>query len=140
MLGELSLLNPQTWKLTLFLLYIRENYLRHPGQKLDAIRQQYIYGCASRIMYLEAALVLQKSPLLLKRREDFEIRVLSFMVKEDLLNAELIMQIVELAGRYREYHPGLVDTLEKIYAKNPTKSLLRAIISLRLKGRSKDRE
>ena len=70
-------------------------------------------------MYLEAALVLQKSPLLLKRLEDFEIRVLSFMVKEDLLNAELIMQIVELAGRYREYHPGLVDTLEKIYAKNP---------------------
>ena len=139
-LGELSLRNPENWKLTWFLLYIRENYLRHPGQKLDAIRQQYIYGCASRIMYLEAALVLQKSPLLLKRLEDFEIRVLSFMVKEDLLNAELIMQIVELAGRYREYHPGLVDTLEKIYAKNPTKSLLRAIISLLLKGRRKDRE
>ena len=51
------------------------------------------------------------------------------------------MQIVELAGRYREeYHPGLVDTLEKIYAKNPTTSLLRAIISLLLKGRRKDRE
>lgn len=36
-LGELSLRNPENWKLTWFLLYIRENYLRHPGQKLDAI-------------------------------------------------------------------------------------------------------
>ena len=53
-LGELSLRNPENWKLTWFLLYIRENYLRHPGQKLEAIRQQHIYGCASRIMYLEA--------------------------------------------------------------------------------------
>ena len=68
---ELSLRNPENWEAPGFLLYIRENYLRHPGQKLDAIRQQYIYGCASRIMYLEAALVLQKSPLLLKRLEDF---------------------------------------------------------------------
>ena len=139
-LGELSLRNPENWKLTWFLLYIRENYLRHPGQKLEAIRQQHIYGCASRIMYLEAALVLQKSPLLLKRLEDFEICVLRFMVKEDLLNPELIMQIVELAGRYREYHQGLVETLKKIYAKNPTKSLLRAIVSLLLKGRKKDKD
>ena len=139
-LGELSLRNPENWKLTWFLLYIRENYLRHPGQKLEAIRQQHIYGCASRIMYLEAALVLQKSPLLLKRLEDFEICVLRLMVKEDLLNPELIMQIVELAGRYREYHQGLVETLKKIYAKNPTKSLLRAIVSLLLKGRKKDKD
>ena len=139
-LGELSLRNPENWKLTWFLLYIRENYLRHPGQKLEAIRQQHIYGCASRIMYLEAALILQKSPLLLKRLEDFEICVLRLMVKEDLLNPELIMQIVELAGRYREYHQGLVETLKKIYAKNPTKSLLRAIVSLLLKGRKKDKD
>ena len=62
------------------------------------------------------------------------------MVKEDLLNPELIMQIVELAGRYREYHQGLVETLKKIYAKNPTKSLLRAIVSLLLKGRKKDKD
>ena len=91
-------------------------------------------------MYLEAALVLQKSPLLLKRLEDFEIRVLSFMVKEDLLNAELIMQIVELAGRYREYHPGLVDTLEEMMRKIPPRAFFARSSAFCSKGRRKDRE
>lgn len=134
---ELQLRNPENWKLTWFLIYLKENYLRHPGQKLEVIRQQYIYGCASRIMYLEAALVLQKSPLLLKRLEDFEIRVLDFMVREGLLNSELVMQLVELAGRYREYDRGLYLVLARVYESYPTKSLLRSIIGLLLKGRKK---
>lgn len=136
-LKELQLRNPESWRITWLLLYVCETYLRHPGQKLEAIRQQFVYGSASRIMYLEAALILQRSPLLLKRLERFEIRVLKLMVKEDLLNPELVMQLVELAGRYRDYNEELFGILAKVYGKSPSKSLLRAILSLLLKGRKK---
>ncbi|MFQ9153447.1 MAG: hypothetical protein ACLR6B_20635 [Blautia sp.] len=44
-LGELSLRNPENWKLTWFLLYIRENYLRHPGQKLGYPSAAYLWLC-----------------------------------------------------------------------------------------------
>ena len=75
------------WVLQWVLLYIQEKLLRHPAEKLSAIRRQFQYGCRSRIMYLEAALVLEKSPLLLKRLDEFEIHTLSFMCREKLVGA-----------------------------------------------------
>ncbi len=136
-LEELSLRNPENWKLLWFLMQLRETFRRHPGQKLDAIREQFIRGSASRLLYLEAAFVLQSSPLLLKKLESFELRVLDLMVKEDLLNGELVMQLVELSGRYREYSKELFILLTKVYEKYPSRSLVRAINGLLLKGRKK---
>ena len=136
-ISELSYRYPENWKITWFLLYVKESFLRHPAQKLEAIRQQHIYGCASRIMYLEAALVFQQSPLLLKKLESFELKVLSFMVREELWNPELVMQLSELAGRCREYSEELYGILTAVYEKFPSRSLVRAIVGLLLKGRKK---
>lgn len=132
--GGMLLKDSANWVLQWVLLYIQEKLLRHPAEKLSAIRRQFQYGCRSRIMYLEAALVLEKSPLLLKRLDEFEIHTLSFMCREKLVGAELVMQIAELAGRARNYQRLLYGILQEAYEVYPSKGLLMAICSLLIKG------
>ncbi len=139
-LNSLLLQNPEQWEIQWCLLYIREAYLKHPGQKLEAIRQQYIYGCRSRIMYLEAAMVLRSSPLLLKKLEEFEIQVLAFIVREGMMDKELAMQMTELSNRCREYSDKLYWILKNTYPVYPQKSLVRALAGLLIKGQKKGEE
>ena len=111
-----------------------EQLLRHPGEKLEAIRRQYQRGCRSRILYLEAAQVLERSPLLLRRLDAFDIQVLHFMCREDLINAELVMQLAELTGRTGSFGSVLYDVLCRCWEKYPGKGLTAAICSLLVKG------
>ena len=98
---DLYLKNQEEWLLQWVLLYLKENLLQHPSQKLEAIRRQYKMGCRSRLMYLEAFTLFRKSPLLLKKLDDFEIQVLRFICRNDLLDKELVMQVADIAGRLR---------------------------------------
>ncbi len=65
--SSLFLQNPENWKLQWFLLYLQENLMVHPAEKLEAILQQYVRGCRSRIMYLEAYHTIEKSPPALEK-------------------------------------------------------------------------
>ena len=137
---ELFMQNPENWKLQWILLYLKEHLISHPTEKLDAIRRQYIYGCRSRIMYLEAAHVLTKFPLLIKKLEGFELQVLKFMCHELLLTDEIIMQTAELAGRHKEYSKELYDILTTCYEDKPSDGLLSAICGLLIKGNKEGNE
>lgn len=124
----------ENWMLQWFLMYLQEYLISHPSEKLEAIREQYICGCRSRIMYLEAYQILLKNPLLLKKLGDFELSLLWFLCREDLLNEELVLQIGDLAGRYKGYSPKLYRILKKCYEKMPSGELIGAICSLLIKG------
>lgn len=131
---SLLMQNQDNWKLQWFLLYLRDTYRQHPARKLEAIQRQYLYGCSSRIMYLEAYFVLEKFPMLLKRLEPFELQVLGFICRQDLMSREISMQISDLAGRYKEYSEKLFRILACCYEKFPTKALLQAICSILIKA------
>lgn len=131
---ELLIRNPEEWVLQWILLYMRETLLESPSRKLDAVRSQYMRGCRSRMMYLEAACIYRKSPLLLKRLDDFELRTLRFMCTNDLLDKEIVMQVADLAGRQRQYSEKLYRILLHCHVKYPSKSVVNAVCSLLIKG------
>lgn len=131
---DLYLKNQEEWLLQWVLLYLKENLLQHPSQKLEAIRRQYKMGCRSRLMYLEAFTLFRKSPLLLKKLDDFEIQVLRFICRNDLLDKELVMQVADIAGRQRRYDATMYQILCQCYTKYPSKSVVSAICSLLIKG------
>lgn len=124
----------ENWKLQWFLMYLQEYLISHPSEKLEVIREQYICGCRSRIMYLEAYQIISKNPLLLKKLGEFELSLLWFICREELLNGELILQIGDLAGRYKRYSPKLYRILKKCYEKQPSEELTGDICSLLIKG------
>lgn len=131
---ELYLKNQEEWLLQWVLLYLQENLIQHPSQKLEAIRRQYARGCRSRLMYLEACNVFLKSPLLLKKLDKFEIQVLRFMCRNDLLDKEIVMQVADLSGRMKRYEPSMYQILCYCHSKYPSKSAVNAICSLLIKG------
>lgn len=85
-------------------------------------------------MYLEAFTLFRKSPLLLKKLDDFEIQVLRFICRNDLLDKELVMQVADIAGRQRRYDATMYQILCQCYTKYPSKSVVSAICSLLIKG------
>ncbi len=131
---DLYLKNQEEWVLQWVLLYLQENLIQHPSQKLEAIRRQYEMGCRSRVMYLEAYTLFQKYPLLLKKLDDFEIQVLRFICRNDLLDKEIVMQVADLAGRLRRYDKTMYQILCYCHSKYPSKSVVSAICGLLIKG------
>lgn len=139
-LSELFGQDRENWRLQWFLLYLQERLIAHPSEKLDAIRMQFVYGCRSRIMYLEAYQIIAKCPLLLKKFGEFELSLLRFICREDLLNEEIILQVGDLAGRHKKYSPELYAILKQCYEKNPSEGLIGDICGLLIKGNKVDEE
>ena len=137
-INDLFRQNQENWKLQWILLYLQEHMIQHPAKKLEAIRKQYLYGCNSRIMYLEAYYVIEKSPLLLKRLDDFEMQMLRFVQRENLGTKDIAMQVTEVSGRNKSYSDELYRVLEYFYERYPTKDMLTVICSLLIKGQKSE--
>ena len=131
--GGMLLKDSANWVLQWVLLYIQEKLLRHPAKSFPPSAGSSSMDAAADHVS-GSALVLEKSPLLLKRLDEFEIHTLSFMCREKLVGAELVMQIAELAGRARNYQRLLYGILQEAYEVYPSKGLLMAICSLLIKG------
>ncbi len=131
---ELFLANQENWVLQWLMLKVNDGRFRNDSERLDALRRQYICGCHSPVMYLEVWELLKKEPLLLRGLEAFEIHVLAFLHKENLLDREICGQAAQIAFRHASYNPLLCDVLCRCYAVYPGKNLLTAICSLLMKG------
>lgn len=133
-LSELFGQDRENWKLQWCLLYLQEHLIAHPSEKLEAIRRQFICGCRSRIMYVEAYQIIAKCPLLIKKFGEFELSLLRFICREGMLNDEIVLQVGDLAGRHKKYSPELYEILLKCFEKKPSEELTGDICSLLIKG------
>lgn len=131
---DLFLANQENWVLQWLMLEVNGGMFRNDSERLDALRRQYICGCHSPVMYLEAWELLKKEPLLLRGLEAFEIHVLAFLCKENLLDREICGQAAQIALRRVSWDPLLCDVLCRCFAAYPSKNLLTAICSLLMKG------
>lgn len=132
---DLYLADQENWILQWLMLRVGENFYRGDSERLDALRRQYICGCASPVLYLEGWEILKREPLMLRSLEDYEIHLLAFLAKEKLLNREICGQAAQLAARFPSFHPLLYRVLEQCFRLFPSRGLLTAICSILLKGR-----
>lgn len=137
---ELYLQNKENWMLQWILLYLQEPSVCGPLDRMSAVRDQYICGCTSPVMYVEGVQILQKEPLILKRLDDFEIQLLRFVCKEEVMNREIAEQAAELTLRHREFNEGLFAVLTYCYEKYPVKSIITAVCSLLIKGHKTEKK
>lgn len=131
---SLFLQNRESWVLQWILFYLQERYLNHPSDKLGAICQQFIYGCRSPIMYIEAYQLLLKEPMLMKRLDDFYIQLLKFICREGAMTKTIAMQVTDVSMRYKVFSEDLYGILEKCYELYPSRELVSAVCSLLIKG------
>ncbi len=128
----------QNWVLQWILLYIQESYLRNEDARYEAVAEQFRYGCRSRIMYLEAYQALKSNPFLMRHLGAFELRLLKFAAKEQILTAEIIRQVAGLTVHSNTFDPQLYEVLAAGYKLYPSADLVRSMCLLLMRGNKKD--
>ncbi len=110
-------------------LFVKEEYCKDAALKLRIIEQRMAEGSSSPFLFLEAYYIFWQNPYLLTKLKEFEIKVLHWAAKEDVLTGDLAVNIVGLSGSVRTYQPLFYRVLASFYEKYKLTELLSAICS-----------
>ena len=124
----------QDWRIAWLLIYLSEDYNKSPSRKWLVLEEQIRKGCKSPVLYIETWNLIAANPTLLTQLEEFELQVLFYAARKELLTPEVIGQIVYLASRHKAYSDRLFHLLEKCYEVQPTDEVLQAVCMLLIKG------
>ena len=126
--------NSDNWRIAWLLLYLSEDYTRSASKRWIVLEEQFRQGCTSPVLYIEAWNLLLANPTLLMRLGNFEIQILSYAAKKDLLTVDIINQSVYLAQKQKNYSGRLFFILKACYKVMPTDEILQTICTLLIKG------
>ncbi len=126
--------NPDNWRIAWLLLYLIGDYAKSPSRKWIFLEEQFRQGCSSPILYIEAWNLIAMNPALLMRLDPFEMQILSYAAKRELITPEVIIQIVYLAQKAKAWSGRLFAVLKACYQVSPTEEVLQAICTLLIKG------
>ncbi len=123
-----------SWKILWILFYLDETYDNNISIKLTRIKEQFMKGMTSPLMYFEAVTIFNEHPALLRVLDDFELQVLNFGSREGIISKKLAEQLAELALGVRGFNKLLFSVLAELYDIYGTKTILTAIVSMLIKG------
>ena len=122
------------WQYLWLLLQTDKRYDKGNSIKLADIKEQFVNGCTSPILYYEALDILNEEPYLLRELGKFEIQVIHYGIRNRQLTREVSNQFTYLANKMKSFHPLIFKILEKLYEKYGTNEILTAICCQLIKG------
>ena len=96
------------------ILYLDVEREKNLSIKLARIKDMYHKGYRSPVMYYEAMLVMNEQPVLLRVLNDFEIQVLSFGCRYELITEKLAKYVCSVIGSEKIAQPKYLGILEKL--------------------------
>ena len=130
--------NPDSVLLFWVLLFLRDQYFDDSAGKLKDTKYWVLRGCSSPYLYIEAYYLVSQDPYLIKELSVFELRILSWAVKEKALTKELagaIFEAVDLAGGFDNR---VYELLTAAYEICPEAEYVGIICSYLIKGHKND--
>lgn len=130
--------NPDSVLLFWVLLFLRDQYFDDSAGKFKDIKYWVLRGCSSPYLYIEAYYLISQDPYLIKELSVFELRILSWAVKEKALTKELagaIFEAVDLAGGFDNR---VYELLTAAYEICPEAEYVGIICSYLIKGHKND--
>lgn len=130
--------NPDSVLLFWVLLFLRDQYFDDSAGKIKDIKYWVLRGCSSPYLYIEAYYLISQDPYLIKELSVFELRILSWAVKEKALTKELagaIFEAVDLAGGFDNR---VYELLTAAYEICPEAEYVGIICSYLIKGHKND--
>ena len=130
--------NPDSVLLFWVLLFLRNQYFDDNAGKLKDIKYWVLRGCSSPYLYIEAYYLISQDPYLIKELSVFELRILSWAVKNKALTKELagaIFEAVDLAGGFDNR---VYELLTAAYEICPEAEYVGIICSYLIKGHKND--
>lgn len=117
-----------------FLLNLDKRYMRNRERALEDMREQYQQQGNTPVLYYEAMRLLNEEPSLLRSLGSFEVHVLNFGIKYELVSEDVANQYAYLATKERYFQRLIYLGLERLYERYQTKDLLIAICTMLIRG------
>ncbi len=122
------------WRVLWILLYLDVEMSKNKSLKLLRIKEQFNRGMRSPVLFLEACLILNEQPLLLRVLNEFEIHVLLYGCKEGIIEEKLLKQAAGLAYNADCRQRLLYTLLTKLYDISQDNDVLEAICGILIRG------
>lgn len=122
------------WRIAWLLLYLSEEYTQSPSRRWLLLEEMFSRHCTSPVLYIEAWNILCMNPAMLRKLDLFEEQILTFAVKNEVMQEEIRLQLVYLAGQKRGYSENLFRILKGCYEQNKSREILHEICTLLIKG------
>lgn len=124
----------KNWRVAWLMLYLSRDYRGSERDRWQLLESLFLSGCTSPVLYIEAVSLLNASPQLLRKLDDFEKQVLYYAARREALKRETVEQLRYLTGREKEYSELLFRILCRLYGKKKDIPLLQEICTLLVKG------
>ncbi len=126
--------NPDSFEILWTMLYLDEDLADNATRKISLIENMFDRGCTSPVMYIEAYNFFVANTEKLSKLSRFEIQVLLFATKMEVMDNEVLRQLLYLAGKVREYDPLLYKLLNNCYDITAEDEIVEVIATMLIKG------
>lgn len=126
--------NRGNWRIAWLLLFLSDEYTKNPSRKWPLLEELFRAHCTSPIIYAEAWHLLCMNPAMLLKLGEFELQILNYAVKHELMKDEIVLQLIYLAQKQKGYSDRLLQILTACYEEKPQNDILHAICSTLIKG------
>lgn len=126
--------NEDSWRIAWTLLFLREDLQESNTKKWLFMEEQYGKKCFSPIWYVEAAQLLITAPTLLMKLGDFELQVLWFAIRHEVITKEMMEQVNILVRRNKCYSDRLYEVCKAYYKKTSDEDTLESICMILVKA------
>lgn len=126
------------YRILLLMLYLEGNYENNRSLVYARLKEQYLKGSRSPLLYFEALKILNEAPELLRLFNSFEIQVLNFGAKNQKIDRALEERLTEVALGEKECKDLLVRILNHLFDSYMDNSVLEAICTLLIRENKSD--
>ena len=130
---------PESWILTYLLMKADVKY-DNPEEKLVLLKTQFEQGASQIVLYYEAFKIFREEPHRIRKLEEFEVKILNFAAKYQLITKELAVYTANIANQKKEFDPNLFQVLSRAYRLYRDVVILNAICMQLIKGEKRENE
>ncbi len=132
-IGKAYMHHQDSWMLLYMLIHLDPRYA-NPYKRLEVLEQQYEFGTHEVLFYLEVYRCYQEKLTLLKKLGKFEIQVLNFASKYNLISRELSLLVANFAGQLKQFSEPVFRILIRLYDTYEEPMILNTICTMLIKG------
>lgn len=132
-LNHIYVKESNSWKLAAMILELDPAY-HHYGDRLPVLEEKFYEGAHDVLFYMEALKCFRANSSLLRKLGKFEIQVLLFASKYNLMTKDLALYTANLASQLKNFDHHMFRVLTTSYEVYHEKMILMAICTLLIKG------